>query len=174
MKRVLSGLAALGLCALGVRGMTAQGQPPVAPPPDPIHKSTDPILRNFTWRSIGPANMGGRIDDFAVVESNPSIYYVAFATGGVWKTINNGTTFTPVFDEQPVTSIGDIAVSQSNPDVVYVGTGEPNNRQSSSFGAGMFKSTDAGKTWKQIGLVETQSIARVVVHPKDPNIVYVA
>jgi photosystem II stability/assembly factor-like uncharacterized protein len=175
MKRVFAGLAALVLCALGVRGMKAQGfQQPAAPPPDPIHKSPDPILRNFTWRSIGPANMGGRIDDIAAVESNPSTFYVGFATGGLWKTTNNGTTFTPIFDEQPVTSIGDIAIAPSDPNVVYVGTGEPNNRQSSSFGAGMFKSTDAGKTWKQIGLVETQSIARVVVHPKDPNTVYVA
>jgi photosystem II stability/assembly factor-like uncharacterized protein len=175
MKRVFAGLAALALCALGVRGMTAQGfQPPAGVPSEPVHKSTDPILRNFTWRSIGPANMGGRIDDIAVVESNPSTFYVGFATGGVWKTTNNGTTFTPVFDEQPVTSIGDIAIAPSDPNVVYVGTGEPNNRQSSSFGAGMFKSADAGKTWKQIGLVDTQSIARIVVHPKDPNIVYVA
>ena len=175
MKRLFAGLAAIALCALGVRAMQAQGvQPPAAPAPEPIHKSTDSILKNFSWRSIGPANMGGRIDDIAVVDSNPSTYYVGFATGGVWKTTNNGTTFTPVFDEQPVTSIGDIAIAPSDPNIVYVGTGEPNNRQSASFGAGMYKSTDAGKTWKPIGLVETQSIARVVVHPKDPNTVYVA
>ena len=118
--------------------------------------------------------MGGRIDDIAVVESSPSTFYVGFATGGLFKTVNNGTTFTPVFDEQPVTSIGDIAIAPSDPNVVYVGSGEPNNRQSSSFGAGVFKSTDAGKSWTNVGLKETQSIARVVVHPKDPNIVYVA
>jgi photosystem II stability/assembly factor-like uncharacterized protein len=170
-----AGLVAVGLCALGARGMQAQGfGQPAAPAPPPVHKSDDPILKNFTWRSIGPANMGGRIDDIAVVESNPSIFYVGFATGGLWKTVNNGTTFTPVFDDQPITSIGDIAVAQSDPNIVYVGTGEPNNRQSSSFGAGMYKSTDAGKTWTHIGLKETQSIARIVVHPKDPNIVYVA
>jgi len=175
MKRLFAALASLMLCAYGVRALTAQGAPQgAAPPPDPVHKSSDSILRTFTWRSIGPANMGGRIDDIAVVESNPSTFYVGFATGGVWKTTNNGTTFTPLFDDQPVTSIGDIAVAPSDPNIVYVGTGEPNNRQSSSFGAGMYKSTDAGKTWTQIGLVETQSIARVVVHPKDPNIVYVA
>lgn len=175
MKRIFAGAGALLLCALGVRGLTAQGfQQAAAPPPEPIHKSADPVLKNFTWRSIGPANMGGRIDDIAVVESNPSTYYIGFATGGLWKTTNNGTTFTPVFDEQAVTSIGDIAIAPSDPNIVYVGTGEPNNRQSASFGAGMYKSTDAGKSWKPIGLVETQSIARVVVHPKDPNIVYVA
>jgi photosystem II stability/assembly factor-like uncharacterized protein len=173
--RLGAGLVAAGLCAFGVRGMQAQGfQQPAAPPPPPIHQTDDPILKNFTWRSIGPANMGGRIDDIAVVESNPSIYYVAFATGGIWKTINNGTTFTPIFDEQPVTSIGDLAIAPSNPDVIYAGTGEPNNRQSSSFGGGVYKSTDAGKTWKYMGLKETQSIARVVVHPKDPNTAYVA
>jgi photosystem II stability/assembly factor-like uncharacterized protein len=155
--------------------MFAQGfQQPAPVPPIPVHASDDPILRNFTWRSIGPANMGGRIDDIAVVETSPSTYYLGFATGGVWKTTNNGTTFTPIFDEQPVTSIGDIAIAPSNPDIIYVGTGEANNRQSASFGAGVFKSTDAGKTWKSVGLKETQSIARIVVHPKDPNIAYVA
>ena len=166
----------MALCAFGVRGMFAQGfqQQPVQPPPPPVHASDDPILRNFTWRSIGPANMGGRIDDIAVVETAPSTYYVGFATGGIWKTINNGTTFAPIFDEQPVTSIGDIAIAPSNPDVLYVGTGEANNRQSASFGAGVYKSTDAGKTWKYMGLKETQSIARIVVHPKDPNVAYVA
>src|ERR1051326_9156584 len=175
MKRVFAGVLALGLCAFGVHRIGAQGfQQPAAPLVDPIHKTTDPILKNFTWSSIGPGNMGGRIDDIAVVESNPSIYYVGFATGGIWKTVNNGTTFTPVFDEFPISSIGDIAVAQSDPNVVYAGTGEPNNRQSASFGAGMYKSTDAGKTWKFVGLKETQSIARVVVHPKDPNTVYVA
>jgi len=172
--RLGAALVTTGLCAFGVRGMKAQGFQPPPPPAPPIHQSDDPILKHFTWRSIGPANMGGRIDDIAVVESNPSTFYVGFATGGVWKTTNNGTTFTPIFDEQPATSIGDIAIAQSSPDIVYVGTGEPNNRQSSSFGAGVFKTTDAGKTWKYVGLKETQSIARIVVHPKDPNIAYVA
>jgi photosystem II stability/assembly factor-like uncharacterized protein len=153
--------------------MRAQGVQPPAPPPL-LHASKDPILRNFTWRSIGPANMGGRVDDIAVVETSPSTYYIGFATGGIWKTVNNGTTFTPIFDEQSVTSIGDIAIAPSNPDVIYVGTGEANNRQSASFGAGVYKSIDGGKTWDYAGLKETQSIARIVVHPKDPNIAYVA
>src|SRR5215203_7365772 len=162
--RLGAGLIAAGLCAFGVRGMKAQGFQPPAPPAPPIHQTTDPILKNFTWRSIGPANMGGRIDDIAVVESNPSTYYVGFATGGLWKTTNNGTTFTPVFDEQPVASIGDVTIAPSDPNVVYVGTGEQNNRQSSSFGGGVYKSTDAGKTFKYMGLKETQSIAKIVVH----------
>src|ERR671912_202978 len=134
--RLGAGLVAAGLCAFGVRGITAQGFQQIAPAAEPVHKTDDPILRNFTWRSIGPANMVGRIDDLAVVESNPSTYYVGFATGGLWKTINNGTTWTPLFDDQLVTSIGDITVAPSDPNVIYVGTGEPNNRQSSSFGAG--------------------------------------
>src|SRR4029078_3693292 len=131
--RLGAGLVAAGLCAVAVRGMNAQGfgQPP-APPADPIHKSEDAILKNFTWRSIGPANMGGRIDDIALVQKSPSTFYVGFATGGLWKTTNNGTTFTPVFDEQPVTSIGDIAIAPSNPDVVYVGTGDTHTHHTSA------------------------------------------
>jgi photosystem II stability/assembly factor-like uncharacterized protein len=163
-----------GLCATGAHVITAQGVQPVAPVAPPVHQSDDPILRAFTWRSIGPANMSGRIDDIAVVETAPSTFYIGFATGGIWKTTNNGTTFEPIFDAEPVASIGDIAIAPSNPDVIYVGTGEANNRQSASFGAGVYKSIDAGKTWKYVGLKETQSIARIVVNPKDPNIAYVA
>jgi photosystem II stability/assembly factor-like uncharacterized protein len=149
-------------------------QPQAPPPPPPINASTDPVLSRFQWRSIGPANMGGRIDDITVVESNPSTYYVGYATGGIFKTENNGTTFTQIFDVYPTASIGDIAIAPSDPNILYVGTGEPNNRQSSSFGDGVYKSTDAGKTFVNIGLKDTQSIARVIVHPTNPNIVYVA
>jgi photosystem II stability/assembly factor-like uncharacterized protein len=172
--RLLTWIVGIGLCAIGGRGIIAQGPPPAPPLPAPINPTKDPLLDAFVWRSIGPANMGGRVDDIAVVESNPSIIYVGFATGGVWKTTNNGTTWTPIFDEYPVSSIGDIAIAPSNPDLIYVGTGEPNNRQSSSFGGGVFKSVDGGKKFEYVGLKETQSIARIVVHPKDPNIVYVA
>jgi photosystem II stability/assembly factor-like uncharacterized protein len=164
----------LGLCVVGGRGMFAQVPQPVGGLPPPINETDDPLLKRFVWRSIGPAVMSGRLDDIAVVENNPSTIYIGYATGGVWKTENNGTTWTPIFDEYPVSSIGDIAMSQSNPNVVYVGTGEANNRQSSSFGAGIYKSVDAGKQFEYVGLKETQSIGRVVVHPKDPNIVYVA
>jgi photosystem II stability/assembly factor-like uncharacterized protein len=165
--------AGIGLCAAGGHAIIAQQQA-VAELPPPVHQSDDPILKSFVWRSIGPANMGGRVDDIAVDENSPSTYYVGFATGGIWKTTNNGTTWTPIFDKYPVSSIGDIALAPSNPNVLYVGTGEPNNRQSSSFGAGVYKSTDGGKEFVYVGLKDTQSIGRVVVHPKDPNIVYVA
>ncbi len=132
------------------------------------------FLEDLKWRCIGPANMGGRIDDIAVVESNPHIIYVGTASGGLWKTINNGVTWEPIFDKQSTSSIGDIAVSKSNPDIIWVGTGEPNNRQSSSWGNGVYKSTDGGKTWKNMGVCETHHIGRIVIHPNDSNIVYVA
>ncbi len=187
---VLSGLV-LGMAVLFAGSLGAQApqaparpaqpaaaqpapQPQTPPPAPPINESADPVLKAFRWRSIGPANMGGRIDDIAVVESNPSIYYVGYATGGIFKTVNNGTTFEPIFDIYPTNSIGDLAVAPSDPNIIYAGTGEANNRQSSSFGDGMYKSTDAGKTFVNVGLVNTQSIARVVVHPTNPNIVYVA
>jgi len=118
--------------------------------------------------------MGGRIDDIACVESNSYICYVGFATGGVWKTTNNGTTFQPIFEGYSSASIGDVAIAPSNPDIVWVGTGEANNRQSATFGDGIYKSTDAGKTFIKMGLAESQTIARIVIDPKDANIVYVA
>ena len=131
-------------------------------------------LKNLEFREIGPAVMGGRIDDFGVVESNPNIVYVGTASGGVWKTTNNGTTWEPVFDKQGVSTIGDIAIAPSDPAVVWVGTGEPNNRQSSSWGDGIYKSLDAGKTWQNMGLRATLHIGRIVIHPKNPEVVYAA
>ncbi|HEV7682763.1 MAG TPA: hypothetical protein VGO68_11615 [Pyrinomonadaceae bacterium] len=138
------------------------------------NKLDDTFLKNLQFRAIGPANMGGRIDDIAVVENNPSTYYVGVATGGVWKTTNNGTTFDPIFDEQGSTSIGDIAIAPNDPSIVWVGTGEPNNRQSSSWGDGIYRSLDAGKTWQNMGLRDSKHIGRVVIDSRDPNIVYAA
>src|SRR5215510_8906191 len=152
----------------------AQG-PPQRPPQRPaVNQSDDPILKRFRFRAIGPASMGGRVDDIVAVESNPYIIYVGLATGGVWKTINNGTTWEPVFEAYSSSSIGDIDICQSDPNIVWVGTGEPNNRQSATIGDGIYKSTDAGKTFTNMGLKDTQSIARVVTDPRNPNIVYVA
>jgi photosystem II stability/assembly factor-like uncharacterized protein len=131
-------------------------------------------LKALKFREIGPANMGGRIDDVAVVESNPSTFYIGLASGGVWKTVNGGTTLTPIFDNEAVSSIGDIAIAPSDPSILYVGTGEPNNRQSSSWGNGVYKSTDAGQTWTHVGLEKTHHIGRIAVHPTNPDIVYVA
>ena len=170
----LLALAGMGLLAFGSGAMVAQGPQPVPQLPPPVNQSDDPLLKPFVWRSIGPATMGGRLDDIAVVEKTPSTIYLGYATGGVWKTENNGTTWTPIFDDQPFTSIGDIEVSPSNPNIIYVGTGEPNNRQSSSFGGGVYRSDDGGKSFKHVGLKDTQSIGRMVIHPTDPNVVYVA
>ncbi|HEY2013052.1 MAG TPA: hypothetical protein VGH38_06090 [Bryobacteraceae bacterium] len=132
------------------------------------------LLKALKFREIGPANMGGRIDDFAVVESNTNIVYAATASGGVWKSVNSGISWKPVFDDQPVSSIGDVTVSQSEPDVVWVGTGEANNRQSSSWGNGVYKSADGGKSWTHMGLRDTWHIPRIVIHPATANVVYVA
>src|SRR5712691_3013735 len=131
-------------------------------------------LKNLQWRAIGPAIMGGRIDDFAVVEGNASTFYVGAATGGVWKTTNAGTTFEPIFDDQGSTSIGDICIAPSDANIIWVGTGEPNNRQSSSWGDGVYRSMDGGKTWQNMGLRDSKHIGRIVIDPRDPNIVYVA
>ncbi|HEX8871686.1 MAG TPA: hypothetical protein VF758_02905, partial [Candidatus Acidoferrum sp.] len=130
--------------------------------------------KGLEFRELGPAIMGGRIDDFAVVESDPDIVYVGTASGGVWKTTNSGTTWEPIFDKQSVSTIGDIAIAPSDPSVVWVGTGEPNNRQSSSWGDGVYKSQDGGKTWQRMGLAATHHIGRIVIHPKNPDVVYVA
>lgn len=126
------------------------------------------------FRPIGPASMSGRISDLAVYESNPSIYYVGTAHGGVWKTTNAGTTFEAQFQNQGLMSIGDVAVSQHNPDLVWVGTGESNNRQSTSWGDGVYKSTDGGKTYTNMGLRTSRFINRIVIDPRNDDIVFVA
>ena len=131
-------------------------------------------LSSLKFREIGPASMGGRVDDFAVVESNPNIVYAATASGGVFKSVNSGISWKPIFDDQPVSTIGDVTVSQSEPDVVWVGTGEANNRQSSSWGNGVYKSADGGKTWAHMGLKDTHHIPRIVIHPSNSHVVYVA
>jgi photosystem II stability/assembly factor-like uncharacterized protein len=131
-------------------------------------------LAQLQWRAIGPAVMGGRIDDIEVDERNSSTIYVGAASGGLWKTINAGTTWTPIFDRQGVSSIGDVALAPSNPEIVWLGTGEPNNRQSSTFGDGVYKSIDGGRTWTHMGLRDTHHIGAVIVDPIDSEIVYVA
>src|SRR4030095_1621352 len=116
----------------------------------------------------------GRVSDIAVYEANPATFWVGSAHGGVWKTTNNGATFTPQFQHNGMMSVGDLAVSQKNPDVVWLGTGEPNNRQSSGWGDGVYKSTDGGATWKLMGLPTSRHIGRIVIDPTDDNIVFVA
>ncbi len=141
-------------------------------------EGSDPMMEAATaalkWREIGPTIMGGRVADLAVDESDPSTFYVGTATAGIWKTINHGTTFEQVFDDKMVSSIGDVTLAPSNPNVVWAGTGEPQNRQSSPWGQGVFRSTDAGRSWTHLGLENTHHIARMQVHPRDPDVAYVA
>ncbi|MDP9143645.1 MAG: hypothetical protein M3N43_02945, partial [Actinomycetota bacterium] len=145
-----------------------------AAPAPMVNASAHPFLRGLQWRSIGPSGQGGRLDDIAVDENDPNTFYLGFATGGIWKTTNGGTTWASIFESYSTHSIGDLGLAPSNPNILYVGTGEPNNRQSSSFGTGVYKTTDGGQTFTHMGLRETQSIARVLVHPTNPDIVWVA
>ena len=131
-------------------------------------------LEGLELREIGPAIMGGRVSDLEGLESNPAVFFVGLATGGVWKTESHGMSWTPLFDEQPCSSIGDVTVYQANPNVVWVGTGEPQNRQSSPYGCGVFRSTDGGRTWTHVGLTETRHIGRIRLHPTNPDVAYVA
>ena len=131
------------------------------------------IFAGLHWRMIGPFR-GGRVNGVTGVPGRPHEYYFGSVGGGVWKSINDGRTWTPVFDSQPIASIGAIGVSASNPDVVYVGTGEADMRSQNSFGNGMYKSTDGGRSWTHIGLDNTRQIGRVLVNPRDPNVVFVA
>lgn len=135
---------------------------------------TSEHFNGLNFRNIGPATMSGRIVDLAVVESDPYTFYAATATGGVWKTTDNGITFKPVFEKENTHSVGDIEVHQANPNIVWVGTGERANRQSSSWGDGVYVSHDAGETWKHVGLEDSHHVGRIVLHPTDTNVAYVA
>jgi photosystem II stability/assembly factor-like uncharacterized protein len=141
-----------------------------------VHAQAAPqaALDGLELREIGPAIMGGRVSDFAVVESNPAKFYVGLATGGLWVTESHGASWTPLFDEQPCPSVGEVTLYQQNPNVIWVGTGEPQNRQSSPWGCGIFKSTDGGRTWTDLGLTETRHVARIRLHPTNADVAFVA
>jgi len=125
------------------------------------------------WRSIGPFR-GGRVNAVSGVPGQPNTFYFGSVGGGLWKSGNSGRTWMPVFDDQPIASIGAIGVAYSQPNTVYVGTGEADMRSQQTYGNGMYKTTDGGKTWTHIGLENTRQIGRVAVDPKNPNIVFVA
>jgi photosystem II stability/assembly factor-like uncharacterized protein len=131
------------------------------------------LFAGLKARSIGPANMSGRIGAVDAVNSDPNVIYVGAAAGGVWKSADGGLSWTPVFDDQPVASIGAIAVYQKNPNIVWVGTGEAAPRNSVSVGRGVYRSLDAGKTWTQAGLEKTEKISSILIDPDNPNVVYV-
>src|SRR5688572_21981388 len=122
-------------------------------------------FERLEWRSIGPCNMGGRVADVEGAPGNPNLVYVATGSGGIFKTTNGGMTWTPIFERQGTISVGDIALEPNNPDVIWVGTGEGNPRNSVSFGDGIYKSVDGGKTWKHLGLRDSNTINRVLLHP---------
>ena len=163
-------LPALVLAALFAPPSPAQ---PPAPAPAPDGTLPADVSAQFKWRCVGPANMGGRIVALAVNEADPTTYWVATASGGLLKTSNNGTTFEHQFDREATVSIGDVAVSRSHPNVLYLGTGENNPRNSVSYGDGVYKSTDGGKTWANVGLRKSYQTGKVVIHPKNPDVAYV-
>ena len=181
-------IPAVFLCAAtGYAQQAAKGKPTPAakiPPKTAFNAATydSMMLGEFAWRPIGPAVTSGRVVDLAVAEGPESrvgdrlgkLMYAASASGGVWKSINAGTTWEPVFDKQTTSSIGDIALAPSNPEIVWVGTGESNNQRSSSWGDGVYKSENGGKTWTNMGLKTSQHIGRIIVHPTNPNVVFVA
>ncbi len=150
---------------LATTGLFAQQPPATLQPGD---------LAGLRLRGIGPATMSGRFVDMDVVESNPYIMYVASSTGGMYRTTDNGITWAPVFEREAVHSIGDVAIYQPDPNIIWVGTGERANRQSVSWGDGVYKSTDGAKTWTNVGLKTSMHIGRIVTHPSNPAIVYVA
>src|SRR5664280_3613949 len=127
----------------------------------------------LTFRSIGPALTSGRISDFAVDPARPERYFVAVASGGVWKTENAGTTWTPVFDHEGSYSIGCVTLDPGNPNSVWVGTGENNSQRSVSWGDGVYRSDDGGRSWRNVGLKRSEHIGRIVIDPRDSRVVYV-
>lgn len=132
------------------------------------------LLSGLHWREIGPARFSSRVDDVAGVPGNPNILYSANSTGGLWRSTNGGTTFESVFNDGGTLSVGAVAISPDNPNVVYIGTGEGFPRNSISFGDGLYKSVDGGNTWKDMGLKDTRRFSRIVVNPQNPQIVFAA
>ena len=132
------------------------------------------LFKGLSWRNVGPVVQGGRVVDIESVPGEPYTFYVAYASGGLWRTTNNGVTFEPLFDHQPTLIMGDIAVDPQNPQTIWVGTGEHNSSRSSYGGLGLFRSDDAGATWRPAGLAKSDRIGRIVIDPRDSNRVYVA
>ncbi len=132
------------------------------------------LFEKLSWRCVGPAVMGGRTVDVEAVEKQPWIIYAAIGPSGVWKSENSGITWKPVFHKEKTVSVGDLAIAQSHPNIIWVGSGEATCRNSVTIGDGVYKSVDAGKTWTNMGLQETRHISRIIINPGDPNIVFVA
>jgi photosystem II stability/assembly factor-like uncharacterized protein len=169
-------------CLLLAQTIFAQStpQPPATPAEDRIKSyeqhqmlAENSLVKGVSFQNIGPTVFSGRVVDVDVYEQDPSHFYVAYASGGLWKTTNNGISFDPLFDDEMVMTLGDIAVDWEE-NIIYAGTGENNSSRSSYSGVGMYKSTDDGASWEHIGLGETHHISRIIIHPEDPNTVWVA
>jgi photosystem II stability/assembly factor-like uncharacterized protein len=178
----LSGIAAAAAFVLTLPALRAQ-QAPARADAEYLRKAYDTYrsmmqsspYKSVPWQYLGPTNISGRATDIAVADrGNTRRVYVAYATSGVWKTDDNGETWQAVFENEASTSIGDVAVAPSNPDIVWIGTGEANLFRASMAGVGIYKSTDGGRTFSHSGLTDTHTIARIVVHPANPDMVYVA
>ncbi|MFI5179470.1 MAG: WD40/YVTN/BNR-like repeat-containing protein [Vicinamibacterales bacterium] len=186
MRRRLSWIAVPFVALAAIVALAAQGAgtaSPVTADAEYLRHAYDTYVsmrqaspfRTNTWSFLGPTNISGRATDIAVATHNGQRrIYAGYATGGVWKSDDLGATWQAIFENMPSTSTGDLAVSPSNPDIVWVGTGEANIFRASMPGVGIYKSTDAGATWQHMGLTDTQTIARIIVHPTNPDIVYVA
>jgi photosystem II stability/assembly factor-like uncharacterized protein len=190
-KSLLRGLLGVSLLVAGYAPAMAQRKPqnnaPATPAPTPANRRMEAfklrnqlqessIVANVPFKNIGPTVMSGRVVDVDVCPTDPSQFMVAYASGGLWHTASNGTQMTPVFDTQASMTIGDIAVQWqgTTPAVIWIGTGENNSSRSSYAGTGMYKSTNGGKTWEHLGLEESHHIGRIILHPTDPNTVWVA
>lgn len=147
---------------------------PALPATQQAGSADAPLLDALVWRSVGPPGAGGRIVDLEVIGAFPHTIFVGAATGGLWRTTNNGVTFEPLFDDQNSNSIGAVAIQPTNPDVIWVGTGENNARNSVSWGDGVYKSTDGGSSWTNVGLRDSHHIGDILIDPTDPQTVYVA
>lgn len=177
-------IPALVLTALLLALPAVAERPSAADPPTPEEREASwqrhleldeaSLFKGLPWRNVGPVVQGGRVVDVESVPGEPYTFYVAYASGGLWRTTNNGVTFEPLFDDQPTLIMGDIAVDPQDPQTIWVGTGENNSSRSSYGGLGIFRSDDAGATWRSAGLEESDRIGRIVIDPRDSNRVYVA
>ncbi len=165
-------LALVGTVPASLRAQARAARKAQAAAPAALDAAT--VLKGLNFRSIGPTQQSGRFVDFAVPAGQPNTFYAASASGGLWKTENNGQSFVPLFDHEKVFSIGDVAVAPSDPAILWLGSGEANNSRSTYWGDGVYKSVDAGKTWLNMGLRESHHVGRIVIHPTNPEIVYVA
>src|SRR6185503_2541929 len=165
--RLISTLMTPALVALIIALMSAEAGSVFA------QQFSSDLFQSLHWRSIGPFR-GGRVRAVAGVPSQPNVFYMAQVNGGVWKTEDYGHTWTPIFDDQPTGSVGSIAVALSDPNVIYVGSGEGLQRPDLSVGDGIYKSTDAGKTWTHLGLRNGQQIPKIAIDPRNPNRLFVA